>query len=153
MIIKVPLYEGKDFEKLDYDDLINLIDDLGLTKHNLLDSAGGYGIYGYSFGDIENKPVIYIDGCIHKDHEWRSSYWVVHFMEQILNPDPEFENYVRYLTSKYAFYFIPVTNPDAYVRYYPDRNGANANRVDIAHNFDYKWGDTPEGTEDRKSVV
>lgn len=114
----------------------------GFDQHRLLDSYGGRPVYGFSIGDIKHKPMIFIDGCIHKSHEWRSSYWIMHFMEVLNNPSlyPEVAKEITRLKTKYSFYIIPVVAPDCFeastkgVYSYGNDNG-----VDIAHNFDYNY--------------
>lgn len=123
----------------------------GFSRVELIDSYGGNPIYGFIMGDTSKKPVIYIDGCIHKSHEWRTSYWIMHFMQVLSKPSlyPEMTKKIIELKEKYSFYIIPVLAPDTFkssiegVYSYGNDNG-----VDIAQNFDYRWSNTsnPKGS-------
>ena len=119
----------------------------GFKQHKLKDSFGGRAIYGFSMGDLDNKPTFIVDGSIHKSHEWRTSFWIMHFMEVLNNPMlyPEMASEIQKLKSRYSFYFIPVVAPDTFqsstqgVYSYGNDNG-----IDIAQNFDYTWPTTRE---------
>lgn len=123
----------------------------GFETHRLLDSYGGHPIYGFSLGNVERKPMIFIDGCIHNSHEWRSSYWVMHFMEVLNNPSlyPEVAKEIIKLKMKYSFYIIPVVAPDCFEASTQGKYSFGNDRgVNIPHNFDYNYSsDTPNRGE------
>lgn len=157
-MIHIPRYVGKEFivpepfsnyavESFE-DYMSQLLAVEGYVRHDLLDSFGGNPIYGFSIGDI-TKPMILIDGCIHKSHEWRTSYWIMHFMEAVAKPHlhyPTMMKKINELKSKYCFYFIPVVAPDTFVK---SAQGiyslGNDNGVDPALNFDYNFEGTSGG--------
>lgn len=123
----------------------------GFSKSELIESYGGNPIYSFFMGDTSKKPVIYIDGCIHKSHEWRTSYWIMHFMQVLSNPSlyPEVARKIIELKEKYSFCFLPVVAPDTFKSSIEGvYSYGNDNRVDIAQNFDYRWSNTsnPKGS-------
>lgn len=147
-MINIPLFKGQSFSKLNYDDLINELDNISFFKKEaLLPSAGDRGVYGYYTDDVD-KPFIFIDGVIHKNHEWRSAYWILQFMRIIDNPDLySVPKYFYRLRQSYNFYFIPIVSPDNYIKTIGDPSGiGNDNGVDIAENFDFMWEQTNEST-------
>lgn len=149
-MINIPSFKGIDFERQPYEELIEDIKQIdGFELHELEPSAGGDPIYGFSIGDLENKPVQYMHGHIHKTHEYRAAHWTAHFMMLLASPEtvsPAHVSLVNYLKSKYSFYIIPVASPDDYRGIY---GNSNANNVDITENFDWNWENTPYGTENK----
>lgn len=141
-MIKIPYLNGFDYVKEDYDIYIQSLDISGWTKYDLGEStAEGKRIYGLSWGDLDNKPTIYLQGQMHGAHEWRTAYWVRKFAELISNPpsNPKHKLIFEYLRNKYSFYIIPCANPYGYINnYYGNGNGVNLTR-----NFSYLWDETP----------
>jgi len=94
-----------------------------------------------------NKPVIWVDGCIHA-REWMSCATVVYFMKMLLEPRPEFKAKVALALSKYDFYILPVFNPDGYEFSHTNNRmwrktrstGRRCPGVDPNRNWDSSWG-------------
>lgn len=118
--------------------LAGMLDIPGWTPEYLGESTGGHDMYGFSYGDTETKPVMFVEGNIHGLHEWRTCYWVSGFMQHLHDPSTlatDTEAAIEDLKARYSFYFIPACNPDGYVsNIYQNGNGVNLNR-----NFDYNW--------------
>ena len=135
-MIKLPSFEGFDYSKTPFSDLMAEIKNIPYYQtHYLGESAGGIEMFGFSLGDL-SKPTIYIQGNIHGAHEWRTTHWVKRFMEILANPSslPQSQT-INKLKAKYSFYFIPACNPDGY----ENNTYGNANGVSISENFDYRW--------------
>ena len=116
----------------------------GYTKELLGQSFLGTDIHGYSLNGGAGKPVILIEANIHGLHEWRTCYWVPHFMSLLsdtsLSPAPALFDR---LVSRFAFYFLPTTNPDGYGT--PTQSGPyqNGNLVNLNRNFSVMWENGP----------
>lgn len=136
-MISFPPVEGFDFTKGTYDEFVGTLPPPGWTLHDLGESTyTGRNVYGISYGDLVNKPVIYIEGAIHGNHEWRTAHWVKGFAELLTsNSAIPSRTLIRELLSKFSFYLIPCLNPYGYEY----THYANGNDVNLNRNFGYFW--------------
>lgn len=114
------------------------LESIGWTVDNLgLSSDGVNPIYGVHYGDLNNKPTIYVDGTIHGAHEWRCTHWVIQFAKVLANPNvfPEHKEWINKLKNKFSFYFIPCLNPYGYL----NNDYKNANGVNLNRNYEPIW--------------
>lgn len=142
MIIIPKLSDGFPFERMTYDEFINEhlpVD--GCVMHDMGESSWvGKNVYAVSYGDLENKSVIYLQGALHGS-EWSPPHYLVEFMKMIVNP-PEnaCKPIIERLKTKFSFFLIPILNPYGYE--YDSRY--NANGVDINRNFPPGWEEFEE---------
>jgi hypothetical protein len=128
-----PAIPGFTFEKKPYADLVtDFLAIPGWTAELLGLSTDGHEIYGFTYGDTANRPVMHVQGNVHGLHEWRTCYWVSKFMEYLHNPAglaSDTAAAIEDLKTRYSFSFIPACNPDGYVsNVYQNGNGVNLNR-------------------------
>src|SRR5690625_4878907 len=99
-MFKLTSFEGFEYEKTPYQDLLDEIRSIsGYNEYLLGNSYGGLDVYGFSLADL-NKPVFYIHGNIHGAHEWRTVHWVKKFMEILINPLPSHSKIINQLKSR-----------------------------------------------------
>lgn len=141
-MLKIPFLPGFSFAKAPtYADFVSTLPPEGCTLHNLgASSDPTKDVYGLSIGDINNKPVIYIEGSIHGAHEWRCAHWIHEFMSIIANPGniPQ-EGLINELKTRFSFFAIPCLNPYGY----ENNTYQNANGVNLNRNFDAYWEQYP----------
>lgn len=142
-LIKVDGFHYEKFET--YEELINMFFNSEIhdrvTTHDLGVSSDGINhVYGFSVGDIENKPMIYMQHQIHGRHEWRCSHWGFKFLEKLVTGEIKSSHLVNKLLANFSLFVIPCLNPYGY------ENGTygNANGVNLNRNFDYNWHDFEE---------
>ena len=113
MIVLPGITEGFSFQRTSYDDFVaeNLPVE-GCAFHDLGESEWpGKNIYGISYGDLEEKPVVFIQGGLH-GNEWSPPYYLVEFMKIIANPpNNEMKPVIERLKKKFSFFLIPIANP------------------------------------------
>lgn len=147
MIIKAPVL-GFDYTKLPYQEFANTLPSVqGATLHELgASSDPTKQIYALSKGDLQSKPVIFILGSLHGQHEWRGAYIVREFFRILGDPSlyPKGFNVAKML-STFSFYGIVCANPYGY----ENNIRGNANGVDLNRNFSPNWeefvNDLPNG--------
>lgn len=139
-MIKFPVeLRGVEAQKYsDYSDFVASLDIAGCQKNVIGVSSDDKDIYSLTIGD-SNNPVIFIQGCIHGNHEWACAHWVRDFIKILASPPPELHRIVKLLLSKYSFYTIPMLNTYGYF----NTTYTNANGVDLNRNFDAGWHDYP----------
>lgn len=145
-MINLSSYKGKYFERGNYEDFLRMCNSLDkFTKKRLQDSAGGLELNSYTIGDNPDNPYVLIDGCMHNGHEWRSSYWILHFMEVLNDPKEHYIEAVKdveHLLRNYNITFVPVASPDNFVN---AKQTGTANNVNVTENFDFLWRQTNWG--------
>lgn len=105
-----------------------VVEDLGLC------SDGVNKVYGLQHGDAE-KPVLFLLGQIHGNHEWPGAYIMRQFMAYLASPPEGFESKFASILDTFQVYCIPCANPWGYI----NTNRRNANGVDLNRNFDVFW--------------
>src|SRR5690554_5798063 len=93
------LSKGFEYTRLPYDEYVATFDGLlskGWTREDLgFCSDGTHKIFGYKYGNIEDKPVIFLQGALHGS-EWNSCYWLREFKEYLSGkPSAHNENFNR----------------------------------------------------------
>jgi|SRR5690625_2180393 len=115
------------------------VEELGLS------SDGVTPVYGMKYGDVENKPVIFITNG-HHGNEWVPLYSGQAFRD-IWNKPNIHPNYkvIEKMKRTFAIYSIPLVNPSGYILRQTtgvETNGRqNANGVDLNRNY---LADEPE---------
>lgn len=138
-MINIPIIlKGQSYTKYtDYSQFETDLDNLptSIEKHEIGTSSDGRTIYGLSIGDYTNKPVIFVTGTVHGQHEWDGAHYTQQFMSLLANPPSNLKRTVTKLKNKFAFYTIPMVNTYGYFNYdYKNANGVNLNR-----NFEKNW--------------
>lgn len=116
----------------------------GCTLHDLGESSDpNKKVYGVSYGNLDgSKPVLYLEGVIHGDHEWRGAHYLYEFMKIIANPHgTPIQSLILDLTQHFDVFTIPCVNPSGY----ENETYENANGVNLNRNFDYFWETTGDG--------
>ncbi len=129
-------FYGNNYEKYPtYNDFAASLSETGAAIEDL--GAGSDGVlhlYGLSYGDTANKPVIFIDADCHGS-EWQSSHFAKEFMKRIIERDYPNKPLIDAIVDTFAFYVVPSTNPWGYeANKYTNFNGVNLNR-----NTDVQW--------------
>lgn len=147
-MIKKPSIPGFNYSKLTYSEFVSTLPFVqGSTVHDLgASSDPTKKIYALSKGDLVNKPVIFILGSLHGQHEWRGAYIVRQFFRLLNDTDKmPHHHYVAKLLSTFSFYGIVCGNPYGY----ENNVRGNANLVDLNRNFSPNWeefvNDLPNG--------
>lgn len=141
-MIKIPEIEGFDFTKApSYQNFMDSLVFDNWEEVYLGLSSDHQEIYGFTLGDVENKPVLYIQGGIHGGHEWRCAHWIKRFMEILEDPSQyQLPSMINKLKSKFAFFIIPFLNSYGY----DNSTYVNANGVNLNRNFPPGWDEWEE---------
>jgi murein tripeptide amidase MpaA len=75
-----------------------------------------------------NKPIVWIDGCIHA-REWISCSTACYIIRQLIDEYNANDEQTKYLLDKFDFYILPVTNPDGY----------EFSRTEVRYFSNYHW--------------
>ena len=117
------------------------------VSHEIIGYSDVYSepIYVYKIGNLSSNKIL-IDGCIHGEEQVAAEITAM-YAGWILTNGTAVANYTR--DNSYTF-FIPVLNVDGY----PDnrKNGdGGSGDVDLCYNFEYNWGQSPDGSSDPSS--
>lgn len=140
-MIRLVDYPPKEITQQSYDDFIESchqeegwgIEELGES------SDPTKSLYGMWYGDVVNKPTIYITSTLH-GNEWETAYFTQEFRRIWHNPKmhPNYE-VIEKLKQTFSLYVIPLVNPYGFQQRFEnpgtDQGRPNANGVDINRNF------------------
>lgn len=142
-VFKIRPFRYSNFNKLSYQQLITHINSSiynGCTIEDLgISSDGVNRIYGMSYGDTANKPVV----LFFNQHasEWKAVYYVLEFFK-ILNGNKFYDQtFIESLKEKLSFYFVVTANPYGYI----NDSYVNANGVNLNRNWDNNWESYNDG--------
>jgi hypothetical protein len=106
-------YPSSEVYKAELERLKNLRPDIFNYYTDRKSYGGDYDLYWATIGDI-NKPAIFIVSTLHAKNEWCGAHIMMHFIEKLLTPDDNQNEFNKNLLDSYCIIAIPMVNAWGY---------------------------------------